>query len=392
MKTVMIVLRKELVDMFRDRRTMLLSLGMGPLLTPMLLIGLMMMAGAKSREREEKPLELAIVGVEHAANLVEWLKGNNVKVKPAPDDVDEAVRTQVEDVVLRIGADYPEQWRAGLPATVEVVHDSSRGGDTEATVERVEKLLHVYGSQVSALRLVARGVAPTVSTPLAISHRDVATPESRMGLMLAFFPYLLILSGFLGGANLAIDSTAGERERQSLEPLLANPVSREAIMSGKMGAASLFAMLTLSLTLLALKAAFFLAPAELIGFSLNISWFMIAQLLLTLSTLVVFGACLLTLLAASAKSVKEAQSYMAFLLLLPMVPTMGLMVNPVKNQLWMFAVPFLSQNQMILKVVRGEAMTGAEWAVGLGTGAVLAAITWAVASRLYRREQLAISA
>ena len=79
-------------------------------------------------------------------------------------------------------------------------------------------------------------------------------------------------------------------------------------------------------------------------------------------------------------------------MMLPLLPTIILMVNPVKNQVWMFAVPFLSQNQMIMKLVRGEMISNIEWAVYLSAGFGLAAVLWAIAARMYHREKLAISA
>ena len=107
---------------------------------------------------------------------------------------------------------------------------------------------------------------------------------------------------------------------------------------------------------------------------------------------VVLGTTLLTLIAAGAKSVKEAQSYMSVLMLLPMIPTIMLMVNPVKNQLWMFAVPLLAQNQMIMKLLRMEPVTATEWAVCLLAGFGLGAVLWLFAARQYHREKLAVSA
>jgi sodium transport system permease protein len=381
-----------LVDIFRDRRTTFLSIAVGPLLTPALLIGIMVLANSRGRDAERKPLDLPVAGAEYAPTLVTWLKGNNVNVKPPPEDIDSAVRAQEEDVVLRISPEFPAAWRAGTPALVEIISDHSRREQIEVPVSRLEALLAAYDRQMGALRLVARGVAPSVMTPLAIARRDVSTPESRMGLILAFFPYLLILSGFVGGASLATDATAGERERQSLEPLLANPVSRAAIMSGKIAAVCTFSLVSQVVTLVAMKVGFAATPSEAIGMTVDISWVVIVKLLLITSTLIVFGSSLITLLAATAKSVKEAGSYLVVLVMMPMIPTLALMVSPVKNQLWQFAVPFLAQNQMIMKVVRGESMSSVEWAVGLGTNAAVAAVTWFIASRLYQREQLAISA
>ena len=239
--------------------------------------------------------------------------------------------------------------------------------------------------------MVARGISPTTGQPLRVSDRDLATPEARRGQVLgAFLPYVLILTTFIGGAYLVIDSTAGERERQSLEPLLATPAARATIMSGKIIAACTFALVSLVLTLLMFKVSFALAPG--LGIKLDVSWWALARILVVLVPMVMIGTCLLTFIAAGAKSVKEAQSYMSVLMLLPMLPTIILMVNPVKNQLWMLTVPFLAQNQMILKLVRSEAVSLEEWAAYLAAGFGAALVLWWLAARRYLDEKLAISA
>lgn len=389
MNALLTVMAKELTDLFRDRRTLAISLLMGPILFPLLILGVGKLASDRVTTQLEKPLEVPVIGAKNAPNLIAWLEGQNIVIKPAPADPDAAIRAQAEDVILRIGDKYPEQWRGSVPAGIEILHDSSRQ-DADIPVQRLESLLEGYGQSVGALRLIARGVAPTAAQPLRVNHRDLATPEARVGQALAFLPYLLILSGFLGGAYLVIDATAGERERQSLEPLLATPAARGTIMSGKIAAAFAFGLLSLVLTLLAFKISFLFAPS--LGIKLDMSMAVIAQVLVVLMPIVLIGTCLLTLIAAGAKSVKEAQSYMSILMLLPMVPTIVLMVNPVKNQLWMLATPFLAQNQMILKLVRSEAVSGLEWAVYLGAGFGVGLVLWWLAARRYHDERLAISA
>jgi sodium transport system permease protein len=391
MKASWIVIKKELLDLYRDRRTLMISLLMGPVFGPLLMVGLITLIASKEMERAEKPLKLPVIGVEHAPNLVDWLTTMNVEVKAPPDDPDAAIRKQDEDVILRIGEEFPKAWRENRPAPIEIIHDSTRQ-DARTPVRRLEGLLGTYDKQVGALRLVARGINPAVGSPVQINHRDLSTPESRAGMILAFLPYILILGGFLGGAYLAMDATAGERERQSLEPLLATPASREAIMSGKLAAASIFALTSTVLTLLAFKLCFAFLPASMLGFKIDISWLAMSKLLVLIIPIAIFGSCLVTLLAATAKSMKEAQSYMTLLMLLPMLPTLVLMVSPVKNQLWMTAVPMLAQNQLILKVIRAETIGMAEWSLALAAGLALAGIVWFIASRLYHREQLAISA
>ena len=389
MNALVTVWAKELTDLFRDRRTMMISLLMGPLLMPALILGIGKLASDRISTQLEKPLEVPVVGASNAPNLVAWLQGQNIVVKPAPADVDAAIRSQREDVILRIGGKFGEQWRGSMPATVEILHDSSRE-DAQIPVQRLQTLLENYGQSVGALRLAARGVSPSTAQPLRISDHDLATPEARRGQALAFLPYLLILTSFLGGAYLVIDATAGERERQSLEPLLATPARRATIMSGKILAACTVGLISLVLTLAAFKLSFQFAPS--LGIKLDVSVWAIARILLVLLPIVLIGTCLLTLIAAGAKSVKEAQSYMSVLMLLPMIPTIILMVNPVKNQLWMLTVPFLAQNQMILKLVRSEAISMEEWAAYLLAGFGAGLLLWWLAARRYLDERLAISA
>ena len=192
--------------------------------------------------------------------------------------------------------------------------------------------------------------------------------------------------------QLAIDATAGERERQSLEPLLATPASRAAIISGKILATAAFTLLSVAgdagdvpaspLRCCRPSASTCRSPCRCDALGL---------LLLVILPIVLLGATVLTALAAFARSHREAQGYLPLLIFLPMLPTLYLMVAPVKTQTWMLAVPFLGQNQLILRILRREPIELAEWAISLGSGFVLVAIAWLLAARLYHREQLAAS-
>ncbi|NGX14964.1 ABC transporter permease [Wenzhouxiangella sp. XN24] len=390
MSTVFTVMRKELLDLFRDRRTVMLGLFMGPLLFPALILGMGAMAESRAKTQLESTLELPVINAERAANLIAYLATRDIEVIDPPDDPQQAIRDQAYEVILSIPEDYAERWRASRPALVEVLYDSSRQ-DSRIPVSRVESALRSYSREVATMRLLLRGVDPALGEALVPGRRDLSTPEARRGMALAFLPYLLILSAFLGGAYLVIDVTAGERERQSLEPLLATPSSREAIMSGKIAAACAFGMLSLLLILLSFKLSFqFAGSGPFRG--VDVSFLAMLKLLAILAPMVLIGTTLLTLIAASVKSVKEAQSYMSVLMLLPIIPTIVLLISPVKNQLWMFAVPFLAQNQTILMVLRAESISALEWMVYVGAGFGLGLLLWLVAARLYHREKLAISA
>jgi sodium transport system permease protein len=382
-----VVLRKELLDAFRDRRMVVVSLVVMPLAVPLILAGMSALGTQRQVEKLESTLELPVIGAEHAPNLVAWLGTQDVKVLDPPA----AVRRQEHDVILRIDAGFAEDWRAGRPARLELVFDSSRPLQSGATVARLRGLLSGYDQQVGTLRLIARGIHPAVAQPLQVGERDVATPGMRFDLAQQMLPYLLLLLAFVGGMQLAIDATAGERERQSLEPLLATPASREAIIGGKILATAAFAMLSVLVTLLMYRAAFALLPADRIDTSLAVPIDALGRLLLVVLPVVLLGATVLTALAAFARSHREAQGYLPLLIFLPMLPTLYLMVAPVKTQPWMLAVPFLGQNQLILRILRGEPITALEWAINLGAGLVLVALVWWLAARLYHREQLAAS-
>lgn len=387
--TLLSVMRKELRDIARDRRTLALTLFLGPLLYPAMLMGMGYLAEQRARTQLEKELELPVVGAERAPNLIKFLATQSIKAVPAPDDLEAAIARQDHDVGLVIGEDYREDWSQGRSASVEILADSTRR-NAEIPIARVRGVLDRYRSQVATLRLMVRGIDPAVAQPVAIGTRDLASAQAKRGQLLSvLLPYLLILSSFLGGAYLIIDATAGERERQSLEPLLATPAPRGAVVSGKIAAACALGLISLLLTLLAFKGTALMAAD--VAKMLDVSFAAIAKMLFILLPMLLIGTSLLTFLAASAKSMKEAQSHTVWLMLLPMVPTFVLMVNPVKSELWQYVVPFLAQNQLLLKVIRAEPIDPQVWAVYLAAGLGLAALLWFAAVHRYRQERLAIS-
>ena len=385
------VLRKELLDAFRDRRMVLVAFVIMPLAIPLVLAGTSALGQRKQVEQWQGALELPVDGATRAPHLVAWLRAHNVRIVDAPPYVDAAIRTEQREIVLRIDASYGPDWRASRPARVELVYDSSRPLATGATIARVRNLLEAYSGTVGTLRLIARGVHPAVGEPLQIATRDLATPEARFDLAQQLLPYLLLLLAFIGGMQLAIDATAGERERQSLEPLLTTPAAREAIIGGKILATATFTLLSLAATLVAYRIAFGLMPGEVVDASFDLGLAALARLFLVILPIVLLGATVLTALAAFARSHREAQGYLPLLVFLPMVPTLLLMVAPVRTQAWMLAVPFLGQNQLILRVLRSESIALHEWAIALAAPLALVALAAWIASKLYHREALASS-
>jgi sodium transport system permease protein len=386
-----IVFWKEVRENARDRRTMFSTFVLGTLMGPVLFAVLISLVISVQLERAEKPLELPVVGAEHAPNLVAWMKTRGVVVEEAPADPEAAIRKRDEDAVLRIPATYADEWRAGKPATLELIVDRSQQ-KAEPTVRRVEQMIAEYSSLTATQRLLVRGISPQVVQPVLIADVDQSTPQSRGGMLLAMLPYLLILTVFAGGSYLATDATAGERERQSLEPLLVNPVARGEIMAGKLLATLAFALASLAISLTAFALSTPLFPVEKIGIVVKLGPAECAQLFLLVAPLGLIGAGLLTTVSAYAKSFREAQTYNTLLILLPAIPSMLMALNPVKPADWMYALPLLSHQLVIEQTVRGEGV--ALWQAGLsiGTTLLLGLVIAFVAMRIYHREHLAISA
>ena len=225
MRGLTTVFRKEVRENIRDRRALFNSLLLGPLLFPLLFVGMMWFLQSAEQERAEQPLELPVVGAQYAPNLIRYLEQQGAIIQPEPEDPEAMVREQETPVVIRILPEFPERWTEGLPAPVEVIMDPSRQ-ESNTAIRRVKGLLLSYGQRIGSLRLQLRGVSPQLASPVMLKDVDLSTPKSRAILAVIFLPYVLMITAFTGATHLAMDTTAGEKERKSLEPLLINPVPR----------------------------------------------------------------------------------------------------------------------------------------------------------------------
>ena len=384
------VFLKEVRENLRDRRTMISAFLTGPLLGPILFVMLLNVSLGRELDKADRPLPVPVIGAQYAPNLIAALKAGGVVPGAAPADPEKAVRKQDADVVLRIAPNYGNAWREGQPVQVEMIFDSSQR-DANTSVERVSQLVESYARQQGAMRLVARGLSPSTAWPLVVARRDQATPQSRAVLMFAMLPYFFIITIFMGGMYLAIDLTAGERERQSLEPLFANPVARWKIFMGKLAAICVFSTASLLITLVAFAVVGQFIPAEKIGMELDLGVHFASHVLLLMLPILLLLAALQSLVAAFAKSYREAQTYLSLLMLVPAIPSLVLAILPIKAEPWMYAVPLLGQNLGIMQLLRGDGMEPMQVVSCLAGSLLAALLAVLVTMQLYRSERLAIS-
>ena len=390
MRGILVVLKKEIRENLRDRKAVFNSLLLAPILFPVLLIGMTWLGTSAQTERAERVLEVPVVGAEQAPNLIRYLEQQGMIIKPAPEDPEALVRSQKEPVIIRIPETFGEQWQAGRPAEIEVIIDPSRP-ESDIPTSRVKGLLRGYSREIGMLRLQMRGVSPSVMSPLLIRDVDLSTPQSRGMLIMLFLPYILMITAFMGGMHLAIDTTAGEKERRSLEPLLINPVPRWQIMMGKLLATGIFGMASLVLTLLAFRITLPYLPLAALGVDLGLGFTAMVGILLVVAPVALMAAALLTVLATYAKSFREAQSYMGLVVLIPMIPTLMFMSNPVKPEASMMPIPLFSQNLLIGELVRGEVVP-LQWLLYSAGGTLLLAFAlMAFAATLFSRPRVVFS-
>jgi len=390
MKSVFTVFWKEVRENLRDRRTVINTLLTGPLLAPAIFVLIINATISRELDKAERPLPVPVIGAANAPNLVAALKQQNIEIKDAPADPERAVRDMDADLVLRIPAEFGDSWKKGEPAQVELIFDASRR-EAQTSVGRLRGALESYSQRTGAMRLLARGISPGVIRPYVVADRDQSTAQTRSGTLFAMLPYFFILGAFIGGMALAIDTTAGERERQSLEPLLVNPVSRSQLLIGKLLATSLFALTSVLLGIVAFSVVGRFLPTEKLGMSLEIGFHFGWTVLLVMLPLVVLIATLQTLAAAFAKSFREAQTYLSLLMFVPAVPTMMLSLFPVKTEAWMYAVPLMGQQIVITRLMRGDAVSSADLGICFACTAAAALVVYALTVTIYRGERLAIS-
>ncbi|MBK8986654.1 MAG: ABC transporter permease [Chloroflexi bacterium] len=385
-----IISRKEAVDNLRDRRSVFNAL-LSVLLNPLLYIVLFGFLNRSFSEQAEQTLRLPVVGAENAPNLVAFLDMYNVDILPPPADPYTAVQNGTADLVLIIPNTYGAAFSRGEPAAVELLRDESNQG-TSVAVSRVQNLLTQYSGRIGALRLLARGVSPAVMTAVPVVAVDVS-PAARgaAGTVLNLLPIIMLTAAFLGGFYMVVDMTAGERERESLEPLLINPVPRWAFVIGKYITAFGFTILATALaTVLFLALLSFPAVQAFTAIQVNVTVRAMGTAVIVIIPVIFMAVALQMLIASYTRNVKEAQTYTQLLSLIGFMPALFLAILPIKAQPWMNLIPTISQTFLINKVMRGEALPLADVGAATAVTLLVGIVGLAAAIQLYNRERIAL--
>lgn len=380
----LVVLRKELTDALRDKRSLLSAL-VFPLVGPLMVVVLFRVI--IEQQDVDEPVQLPIVGAEHAPGLVAFLGEHDIEVQPAPDDPETVVKTGAAPAVLVVSPDYAERFREGKSADVELLVDRSRK-ESRSSVQRVERAVEGFSGQLGTMRLLARGVDPQLARPVALAKVDLATPRQRAADFLGMIPMFVAMAAFIGGIYVATDSTAGERERGSLEPLLVNPVDRRALAAGKWLATATLAFGSVVLTLVTSGIALSQTPLDELGVDVKLGVTDGFRLAIVMLPVALLAAGLQLMVATFARSFREAQTYLSLFMFLPMVPGMYMTAASLDPAPWMSFVPILGQQVLMTAVVRGETLDPVAVAISSAVALAVGVAGVLMTARLFGREKI----
>ena len=380
---IKVVLGKELRDHWRDRRSVL-GVMVLPMMGPLLLVLTLSLLSQRTRDR---PLEVPIQGAENAPQLVTFLGAIGATIEEPPADPEQAVLDHEVPLVLKIGDDFASAVRASRPAPLEILVDESNSKAARDVI-MLERAIAAYGEQLTAQRLIVRGVTPSVAKPVKLRQRNVARPERAAARILGMIPMLLVLVAFIGGMNIAIDTTAGERERRSLEPLLLNPARRIHLLMGKWLATSIFGVGVLLVAVTAFVITLQFTNTDELGIEIVFGAKQATQAFATLLPLAVLAAAFQMLVATFARTFKEAQTYLSLITLLPIAPALYLMLNPGTAETWMMFVPAMGQVACITDVLGGDPLSWQNLGLMWASSAVYCAAVLGILSKLLDRESI----
>lgn len=375
------VFRKELLDTARDRRTLLVVLVSSVMMGPMML---MLLSGliAKMEDKAEQR-EIVVAGMAQAPTLQNYLLRQTWHVKDAPPDYEQLIRTsKLGDPVLVIPPDFESKLQQGDLPEIELVSDSANK-QSSSGVRPIQDLLRGFNSERAALSMASRGVAVELLSAMKVQERDLAGTQSRAAQltgMLSFFVLIAVVSGAL---NAALDSTAGERERGSLEPLLMNPITGIALVLGKWGAVAAVSMCIAVLSCVSFVPGQWLLRSDNLQAMFQFGWPEVGLFLVVLLPFAAAISALLMAVAIRCKSVKEAQANSTVVMLAVSLLPLVSMFNQTGEEVWHLWVPALAQNTLLLRVLKGEGFTAEQLVVPLLVCVVLATLCLSfVASRL----------
>lgn len=353
-----LVARKEIVDLLRDRKSIFLAL-FGVAISGPLVVCLLYFVAQSIQGRIEK-ITAPIVNAQFAPDLVRYFERRGIKVEADPPDYEARVKNGELDVALVIEPNFAEALASGRLATITLVTLSSR--ERSAPIAgRLAGELRGYANMIGTERMILRGIAPAVARPVQVEELDLSSAEQRSARFLQMMSFYALFAGLMGAIAAALDVTAGERERQTLEPLLTTPVAVAELALGKWLAVALVNLLAVTASMLGFLIALKLVPLGKLGLPFNFGAREFTGFMAVLIPFAFMVPGVLLAFGATGKTAKEAQSSLTLAVslvgLLPLISWL----RQTKAPWWDVWVPVNGQFAVLSKVLRAETILPLEW-------------------------------
>lgn len=396
MNRTLVVFWKELREVLRDRRVIFSTVVSPLLLTPMLLWGIGVMVRQREESARKVVIPMAVVAPRGGDELLTALEEGGFAVQRVTDRQQAEARLrnrQVKAVVL-LEEQFDEKLHNESTARVTVLFDPLNDSSRDA-VQRLRALTDRLSAEWVQRRLARRFIGAEFTQPLAVVAQAIQTENPTGNLVLSIIlPYVIVLSAFFGAVSPAFDLIAGEKERGTIETLLATPVSRRQIVWGKFLAVAAVCMVAAIFAMLGMLMAFAMPASSRIfmeqagQFSLSLP--ALGTLVVTLVPLTVFYSAVLTIISTFARNQKEAQTYLIPLSTLIVLPAVASMFARTESGLWLAAIPVLNSAIIIKQVLTGI-VDPSFMALSLLMSCVVAAVALQIATRLFEQETVLLS-
>ncbi len=393
MTIVAVIFRKEILDMLRDKRTLMAMIGIPVLLYPALFILGSQAAIMQMHKTENAQSRLAVTGP-GAETLKGWLAQTPRLIVADEANPEAALRDGNLDAWIVTHAPIEELLAKRKTVSVEIRFDETETPSREAS-RRIAETLQKKKQELLSERLSARGLSEDFVQPLKVESTSIASPAKRSGTVLGMvLPILLIAMLAMGAFYPAIDITAGEKERGTFETLLSTPTSKVEIVLGKFLTVFALAMLTgllnLGSMLATLAFQFSNLKHEIGAFDIQFPPEAAAVLLLVLVPLAFFISAVMMSIAVFCRNFKEAQNFLAPFLLLLVLPPAFAAPPGAKLSLATQFIPITNVVLLFRGLLMGTATAQQIFAVLVST-TVFAALALAVAVWIFQREEVILA-
>ncbi len=380
---------KELRDAVRDKRTWMIALALSMLSGPVVFVLISnFISGLEERVAERAVL---FSGSSHAPTLVNYLQRAGAKVIEAPPDYLQQLRSgKLQNAVVIPPEDFEDRLARGENVRLDVVFDESHD-KAQPVVRTTMRLLEGLNRELGMQRLLARGVSQQLFSAVQLEPRNLASTYARGAQLLFIVPWAALVVAVFGALSVAIDVTAGERERGSLEPLLANPVNAWALVLGKWGVVMVYSLVIVLLTMLGFLVSMRLISNETMSALMQLQ---LREVLLFAAVLLPFAGLMaaLNMLAATfGRSFKEAQTYVSYIAMAAQFSALIPVFLTVRDAAWQLLVPSVAQLTVLMKVLRGESLTATHLLLPAAICLAVTAVCLSLQARLLRRETIVFS-